>query len=62
MHDKNHLSYATILDAPVMIQELCMRLLNTSTDFCCIPERIQLVCLVQLLPWTFTGRAFLGAG
>ncbi len=49
----NHLSNASILDAPVTIQELCTCLLNSSTDICCTPDRIQLVCPVQLLPWTF---------
>ncbi len=54
----NHLSNALILDAPVTIKELCTRLLNTSTDFCCTPDRIQLVGLIQLLPWTFAGGAY----
>jgi len=56
----NHLSYASILDAPVTIQELCTRLLNTSTYICCNPDRIQLICPVQLLFWTFTGGAHHG--
>ena len=54
----NHLSNASILDAPVTIQELCTRLLNTSTNICCTPDRIQLVCPVQLRPWTFAGGAY----
>ena len=36
----NHLSNASILDAPVTIQELCTCLLNSSTDICCTPDRI----------------------
>ena len=56
----NHLSNASILDAPVTIQELCTRLLNTSTYICCNPDRIQLICPVQLLSWTVTGGAHHG--
>ncbi len=32
-------------------------LLNTSMDICCTPDRIQLICQVQLLPWTFAAGA-----
>ncbi len=54
----NCLCNALILDAPVMVQELCIRLLSTSTGFFCAPDRIQLVCPVQLILWTFAGGTF----
>ena len=53
-----HLPNASILDAPVTVQELCTRLLNTSTDIVCAPDRIQLVSPIQLILWTFAGGAF----
>ena len=54
----HHLPNASILDGSVTVQELCTRLLDTSTNICCTSDRIQLVCPIQLFLWTFTGGAF----
>ena len=55
-----YLPNASILDAPVTVQELCTRLLNTSTDIVCAPDRIQLVSPLQLILRTLAGGAFRG--
>ncbi len=52
-----YLPNATILDAPVTVQELCTHPLDTSSDLCCASDRIQLVCPMQLILWTFAGGA-----
>ena len=54
----HHLPDASILDGSVTVQEFSTRLLDTSTNICCISDRIQLVGPVQLFLWTFAGGAF----
>ena len=54
----HHLPNALILDGSVTVQELCTRLLDTSTNICCTSDGIKLVSPVQLFLWTFAGRTF----
>ena len=56
----HHLSNASILDASVTVQELCTRLLDTSTNLFRTSDRIHLVCPAQLFPGTLAGWAFHG--
>ncbi len=57
LYDIIHLPNASILDAPMTVQELSTRLLDTSTDLCRASDRIQLVCPFQLILRTFAGGA-----
>ena len=54
----HHLPNALILDGSVTVQELCTRLLDTSTNIICTSDMINLVCPVQLFLWTLAGWAF----
>jgi hypothetical protein len=44
IYDIAHLPNASLLDAPITVQELCTRLIDTSTDLSRASDRIQLVC------------------
>jgi hypothetical protein len=44
IYDIAHLPNASLLDAPITVQELCTRLIDTSTDLRRASDRIQLVC------------------
>ena len=55
-----HLSYASVLDAPVTVQELSARLLDTCQDIFSASDRVKLVCPVQLIPRTFASGTFHG--
>ncbi len=48
---------ASILNTSVPFHELCTGLLDPSTDISSAPNRIQLVCPVQLVFLTFAGVA-----
>ncbi len=57
----HHLPNASILDGSVTVQEFSTRLLDTSTNNGCTPDRIHLVAVVgpvQLFLWTLAGGTF----